>query len=261
MPTRIIRDGILTSERVNLLSERAELFYRRLMSVVDDHGRFYANLTLLRAHCYPLKLDSVKEDSIKKHLAEAEDAGLIVLYTVAATAYLAMQDFGQRVQSKSKFPDPPEVSTVDHGESPRVTVDSRLVGVGVGVENEVVEVGAAPPALCLPLNTGQEHPIPSAMIAEFTGLYPAVDVMAELRKMRGWLLTNPANRKTARGIGAFVSRWLAKEQDKGRPGASPQTTVAHRPGGNSPPVPETAESKRAAQEAFARSLKDYGYAQ
>lgn len=120
MPTRMIRDGILTSERINALSERAELFYRRLMSVVDDYGRFSANPTLLRSSCYPLKIDSVKEDSIKKHLAEAADAGLIVLYTVDGKAYLEIQDFGQRVQAKSKYPAPDEGlrdSTVIHGEA------------------------------------------------------------------------------------------------------------------------------------------------
>lgn len=151
MPSRIVREGILTSERVNSLSERAELFYRRLMSVVDDYGRYTANLTLLRASCYPLKLDSVKEDSIKKHLAEAEGAGLIVLYAVAGKAYLEMQDFNQRIQSKSKFPAPSEAdgkpkvenadkagnsdgkqdSTVIHGDPPE---DTALVGVEVGVE-------------------------------------------------------------------------------------------------------------------------------
>lgn len=139
MPTRIIREGILTSERINALSERAELFYRRLMSVVDDYGRFPANLTLLRASCYPLKLDSVKEDSIKKHLAEAEDAGLIVLYTVAGKAYLELQDFGQRIQAKSKYPEPPDGNrpfTVIHRGSPKPTEENRLVG-GV-VEDEGV---------------------------------------------------------------------------------------------------------------------------
>lgn len=137
MPTRMIREGILTSERVDLLSERAELFYRRLMSVVDDYGRFSANLTLLRTSCYPLKVDLVKEDVIRKHLAEAAGAGLVVLYTVAGKAYLEIQDFGQRIQSKSKFPDPIEItpgSTVDHGGSPEVTA---VVGVGVGVEDVV----------------------------------------------------------------------------------------------------------------------------
>lgn len=35
MPSRILREGILTSERVNALAPLEELFYRRLMSVVD----------------------------------------------------------------------------------------------------------------------------------------------------------------------------------------------------------------------------------
>ncbi len=48
MPNRILREGILTSERVNLLSWEAEVFYRRLMSVVDDYGRFHAHPALLR---------------------------------------------------------------------------------------------------------------------------------------------------------------------------------------------------------------------
>ena len=105
MPNRIVREGILASERINALSPNAELFYRRLMSVVDDFGRYTANPTLLRAACYPLKLDSVKEDSIKKHLAECVDAGLIVLYTVAAKVFLELQDFRQQVRSKeSKYP-------------------------------------------------------------------------------------------------------------------------------------------------------------
>lgn len=144
MPTRLIRDGILTSERINMLSPNAELFYRRLMSVADDHGRFSGNLTLLRASCYPLKLDSVKEDSIKKHLAECVDAGLIVPYTVAAKPYIVMVDFGQRIQAKSKFPEPPsgfQDSTVDHGEAPEKTA---LDGGVVVVEKE--QVGAPPAA-------------------------------------------------------------------------------------------------------------------
>ena len=105
MPNRIIREGILTSNRIAQLTPLAELFYRRLMSVVDDFGRYTANPTLLRAFCYPLKLDSVKEDSIMKHLAECVGAELIVLYTVEGKEYLEMRDFKQQVRAKdSKYP-------------------------------------------------------------------------------------------------------------------------------------------------------------
>lgn len=144
MPTRIIRDGILTSERVNALSPLAELFYRRLMSVADDYGRYSGNLTLIRSSCYPLKVDSVKEDSIKKHLAECIDAGLIAPYTVDSKPYIVMTDFGQRINGKSKFPDPPTDNPKNHGESPVISGNSRLGGdVGGGVIEEEQD---APPA-------------------------------------------------------------------------------------------------------------------
>ena len=227
MPTRMIREGILTSERVNELSDRAELFYRRLMSVVDDYGRFTANPTLLRSACYPLKVDSVKEDSIKKHLAEAVGAGLIVLYTVGGKEYLEIQDFGQRIQSKSKYPEPngvPLKSTVDHGGSREKTA---LVGVG---DEGVVEGDMAPPDkpappaeppfIEIPLNRG-EYPVTEGQVAEFAELYPAVDVRQELRGMRAWAIANPAKRKTRAGVLRFVNSWLAKEQDKGGQGKRP----------------------------------------
>ena len=46
-------------------------------------------------------------------------------------------------------------------------------------------------------------------------MYPAVDVLQQLRQMRAWLVANPAKRKTKQGINAFVVRWLSKEQDRG----------------------------------------------
>ena len=71
-------------------------------------------------------------------------------------------------------------------------------------------------AITLTLNDKSEHPIYQRQIEEWTALYPAVDVMQELRKMRGWLQGNPQKRKTARGILRFITSWLAREQDKGR---------------------------------------------
>lgn len=61
MPSRWLREGILTSEKVDKLCPQAEILYRRLMSVVDDWGRYYANPALVRAACYPLAVDRVRE--------------------------------------------------------------------------------------------------------------------------------------------------------------------------------------------------------
>ena len=104
MPTRIIREGILTSEPINSLSTEAELFYRRLMSVADDYGRYYSHPGLLRAACYPLRLESVSEKDVKRMLSECEAAGTLFLYHTGK--YLQIAKFKQQTRAASKFPQP-----------------------------------------------------------------------------------------------------------------------------------------------------------
>lgn len=67
----------------------------------------------------------------------------------------------------------------------------------------------------LPLNDGTEYHVTSGQLRQWKELYPAVDVEQQLRNMVGWLLANPAKRKTRRGVLRFVTTWLSKEQDRG----------------------------------------------
>ena len=110
MPNRIIRDGILSSESISLLDWAGEVFFRRLMSVVDDYGRFYASPKLLRAACYPLQIDQVSDSDIEKWLAECATATLIKIYPAKdGKIYLEVQRFNQQIRSNaSKFPSPPQ---------------------------------------------------------------------------------------------------------------------------------------------------------
>ena len=52
-------------------------------------------------------------------------------------------------------------------------------------------------------------------VLKWEKLYPAVNILQELRKMAGWCDSNPTKRKTRRGVRAFITSWLAKEQDRG----------------------------------------------
>lgn len=106
MPNRVLREGILTSERVNALNWPEEVFYRRLMSVVDDYGRYYATPMLLRAACYPLHLNKVSDSDIEKWLTACVNAALVRVYPAKdGKRYLEMRDFKQQVRAKeSKFP-------------------------------------------------------------------------------------------------------------------------------------------------------------
>lgn len=112
MATRILRDGILTSERVNSLDWEAEVFYRRLMSIGDDFGLFDARPTILRPSLYPLKLDQMRETNIQRCLDDCSAAGLVRLYEVKGKPYGVIVNYGQRIrkESKPKYPVTPEVA-------------------------------------------------------------------------------------------------------------------------------------------------------
>lgn len=134
MPNRILREGILTSERVNHLSWPAEVFYRRLMSAVDDFGRFWGKPDLLRAALYPLRLDKVGNPDVVKWIGETREAGLVRTYTYAGKEYLQLLDFRQQVRAaKSKFPAPDGECLADATQTlSRCEASAHLDGDGDG---------------------------------------------------------------------------------------------------------------------------------
>ncbi len=104
MPNRILREGILTSRPIASLTDDGEIFYRRLMSIVDDYGRFECDLDILRARLFPLVLDRWPVARIKAALEECRD--LIQIYG-EGKMYLQIKNFRQKTRSPSKCPDPP----------------------------------------------------------------------------------------------------------------------------------------------------------
>lgn len=70
-------------------------------------------------------------------------------------------------------------------------------------------------AFSLPLNDSTVFDISQNQLDTWCDLYPAVDVIQELRKMKGWLDANPTKRKTKKGIMRFCNSWLSREQDRG----------------------------------------------
>ena len=108
MPTRLLREGILTSDRVDQLDPPAEVFYRRLMSKVDDHGLYDARPSILRSSLFPLRVDRVREADITRWMAACQKAGVIALYQHDGKPYLQMLDTRWQARSEPKFPLPTE---------------------------------------------------------------------------------------------------------------------------------------------------------
>lgn len=73
---------------------------------------------------------------------------------------------------------------------------------------------SVPPIITIILNTKEEFPFYQSDIDQYSELYPAVDVLQEFRKMKGWCMDNPSRRKTKSGIRKFVNSWLARAQDR-----------------------------------------------
>lgn len=234
MGNRIIKETICTSDTINELSWFAEVLFYRLMVKCDDYGCFDGRPAIIKGSCFPLK-DNVTNATITKAISELSRAGLLQTYEVNGRAllHLVKWDYHQRIRTKKhKYPLPEQLETTCSNLQ-QIAADCDELPPESEYESEyeytsaIAEVCAepktapAPPFITLTLNTGDEYPVTQADVAEYKSLYPAVDIEQQLRTMRGWLNDHPDRRKTKRGIKAFIGRWLAGEQDKGR---RPQAT-------------------------------------
>ncbi|SDQ42949.1 hypothetical protein [Pseudoxanthomonas sp. CF125] len=146
MPNRIIRETILTSDKVDELDSSAEVFYRRLLSKVDDYGRYDARPSILRSMLFPLRVDRVREADCTRWMAACQKAGLIALYSHAGKPFLECSNTEWQKRSPSKYPPPTNANICAQVQTNAHLVVDVDVDVSVVVENqEQVDPPAAPP--------------------------------------------------------------------------------------------------------------------
>lgn len=230
MPNRIIKESLCTSEKVAALTDFEFRLWIGLILCVDDAGRGDARAAVLRGRIFPLR-ERVSIKDVESALHGLAAKGCVSLYTVGGKPYFWFPTWTkhQRIRDcKPKYPGPEDAEAPQFAAScrdlPQAAADCR----GLPPESESnpnpesegscpeqASPASEPAVIALPANTGEEVPITAVQAAEWQGLYPAVDVMQQLRQMRGWLLSNPKKRKTAGGMPRFVNAWLAKEQNRG----------------------------------------------
>lgn len=234
MPNRIIKESIRTSKSVNALTDFQFRVWLYLITYVDDYGCGSADAEILKGFVFPRR-KGITESQIQKAIDDLASMGIIHLYNVDGESYLCFPNWDkhQRIQAKKrKFPEPPKdikeesdggingmsrYVTVSHGESPSESnpnpnpnPNTNPISASPLAESDSVTV------IALPLIDGTEKCVTRSEIDKWSGIYPAVDVMQELRKMLGWLDANPKNRKTKAGVGRFINGWLSKEQDRAK---------------------------------------------
>ena len=173
----------------------------------------------------------VSERQIKNALKHLREEGILLTGNYNKSAYdrtlwYALSEKGLSIVQKC----PMESTAEDNGscndvppipnDKPNNTYSGTELKNSVPEQPETADTNTpdAVPAetvITLQLVTGEEYPVDKKDVLFWSEMYPAVDVMQELRKMKDWLLSNPKRRKTKRGIKRFISGWLAKEQDRG----------------------------------------------
>lgn len=232
MPDRIVRTGILSSDAVNALTWAGEVFYRRLMSVVDDFGRYDGRAAILRSQLYPLKIDRVSEPDIGKWIRECEEAGLVRMYTINGKPFVEIQKFGQRIRSSvSKWPDPPG----GDGKPPtlaaiggHLTADDNVV---VDVDESVVGAVGAVTAVQISIalrkagvSSQPADPRLMALAEQGVGLETVEAACAEAKKAK------PDERISVPYVLAIIERWAREAASlKAKGAAAPGKQAANLP--------------------------------
>ena len=245
MPNRILKESICTSDSIDSLGWFDEVLFYRLIVNCDDYGRFDGRPAIIKNRLFPLK-ENLTAKTVAGAIEKLASAGLVTLYTFESKPYLYLPTWNhhQSVRAKySKYPAPedgcnnmkPSASNCNQMQSnaPVCECDIResifdIREANVGAEPETA---STPPVCQIMLNDKSLYPIFQADVDKWKSLYPAVDILSELRKMAGWCDANPSRRKTKTGIQRFINGWLAKEQDKGgkqRPGSGNYTSGLDR---------------------------------
>ena len=105
MPNRIIREGLLDSERYWSVTIEARQLFMHLLLLADDFGCVSLAPVFIRRRCFD---DRPSDEKVSRLLGELADADLLRVYEVEGGRYGFVPRFRQRLQRATlKHPAPP----------------------------------------------------------------------------------------------------------------------------------------------------------
>lgn len=211
------------------VSRDARLLFVELWTICDDSGRTRAASRMLASLLFPYDDDA--PSLIDGWLGELERENCLSRYEVDGNTYLQIHNWlnHQKIDKPSASKIPAFENIREDSPNAREKLPRIKEGIkeGNGVESSREESSPVELSdIAIPLDDGSEHPVSLADIAEYRKAYPAVDVLAELRKARAWSVSNPTKRKTRRGVAKFLNAWVSR--------AAPSATTAHEDRDGSP---------------------------
>lgn len=280
---RTIKPNYFKNELLAEASPHARLLFIGLWCLADKAGRLEDRPLRIRAEVFPY--ETVDAEALLAELAAFREddgtASFIVRYVVDGKRFIQIVNFAEHQSPHAKeqesslpapckpgtcpvrVPDIPGASTGNSGTSP-VQIPPLPRSPFLDPDPDRDEVGVETRAASSPLTPAFAYEFPcdgpmktwgltSAKLAEYVETYTGIDVEAEIRKALQWCRDNPAKRKTARGMPAFLTNWLNSATNRPRRDTAPST----RSNGKLPDIPADLQPHEARQfEAFAKRLRE-----
>ena len=214
----MIDPSIWSSEDFSKLTPLSRLIWIGLFSNADDEGIGRGNAVYIKSVVFPYD-ENIKVADITKALAEISANMSIIFYSDKGNEYYQLTgwDKWQTINrpTPSRLPKPSEIHINEYSLNNHGRLTPNIKEKNIDKDN-INMLGAEAPnkaIIELTLNDKSLYPIYQENIDEWVSLYPSVDVMQELRNMKGWLLANDKKRKTKNGIMRFINSWLSNKQD------------------------------------------------
>lgn len=226
---RMLTKKITDSDEFIALPSSTQAFYLHLTMAADDDGfNNQVQMAMFKAHA---SVDDLRLLLAKRFIIQFNNGVIVIKHwrmanalrkdRYTATAYqeelkmLKIKDNGAYSLTDDNLVAewlPDGCQTVAAG---KYSIEEyREDKNSIGNSNSCGEL-EEPAVITLILNDKSEYGVSQKEIDEYAELYPAIDVMQELRNMKGWCLANTAKRKTRRGIRAFINNWLSRSQNRG----------------------------------------------
>jgi len=226
---RNLKPAFFMNEDLASLGSDIMVLFEGLWCHADREGRLEDRPVRIKAQVLPyheyMLLGPITEKSrpepinVDAMLKLLDKHGFINRYEVEEKKYIQIINFKKHqnphIHEQASTIPAPCIHGSDTGNAGSCPADSLNPLTSTLNPIDGAEPSGSTPVIALVLNDKSEFPITEAHVMEFKKLYPNVDIVQQLRKMRGWCLSNPQKRKTKKGIMRFVNTWLAKEQDRG----------------------------------------------
>lgn len=218
---RSVKPELFDDPDIGQLSAEATVVFIGLFTQADREGRMVDDPRRLK-----IRLRPYSTCDFDATLAELVDAGFIIRYqSEDGVRLLQVRSFKkhQRFHPDEKASDypPPSETGKSHGKPGKPGTDnpvSCLSSLGSGFlslvdSGEPAAPPSPPPVPVMEFDvTGDRArktwPLTDAYLADLQRDYEHLDVLAECKKASAWVKANPGRKKTAKGMPAFLVRWL-----------------------------------------------------